>query len=194
MKKSKGAGRPSFEPTAEQRRAVRKAAAAGVSLTKIAELIGISQPTLKKRFTAELAKRPAEAPEYKPTKADRERVAVSIGGGMSVSEIGIAMGLSHYLLKKHFPEELAQGGLSRRMDVLTAMYKGAVKGNTSAQRAYLSTSLAQGEAPPVKEKPKAAAPAPKLGKKELADAEAEDASAGTDWADLIPPVGPVLTH
>ena len=193
MKKRTRTGRPAFKPSAEQRRKVRAAAAAGVPKLKIAELIGVSGPTLKKHFAADLAKLEAEKLEYKPTKSDRKRVAVAIGGGMSVSEISIAMGMSDYLLKKHFHEEVAQGGLARRMDVLASMFAAAVKGNTSAQRAYLSTVPAQGEMPAPKEKAKAA-PVPKLGKKEQADAEAENASAGTDWADLIPPVGAVLRH
>lgn len=52
MKKQRG--RPPLKPTATQRQRVRIAAGAGVAHFEIAAALGVSQPTLRKHFAAEL--------------------------------------------------------------------------------------------------------------------------------------------
>lgn len=54
-------GRPPFEPNADQRRTVRAMAAYGIPHHAIAEVIGISGPTLRKHFRIELDTAEAEA-------------------------------------------------------------------------------------------------------------------------------------
>ncbi len=49
-----GAGRPSFEPTDQQRAQVRLMVAAGVPDYDVAKVIGVSMPTMRKHFWQEL--------------------------------------------------------------------------------------------------------------------------------------------
>ena len=51
---TKQRGRPPLKPTATQRQRVRIAAGAGVPHFEIAAALGISQPSLRKHFAAEL--------------------------------------------------------------------------------------------------------------------------------------------
>lgn len=187
MKKT--GGRPAFKPTADQRRKVAAAVKTGMKVGDIAGLLGITQPTLRKHFSTQLAK---PEPEYRPTAADRQRVAIAIGGGMSQGDVALAMAISKRELRAHYPDELTSGALARRMDVLQSMFKSATKkGNTSSQRAYLAATMATPDQPPPAIK-RRAAETPKRGKKEQANVDAMNAPAGSDWDDLIPPAGIVI--
>jgi len=55
------AGRPTFEPSAAQRRTVRAMAAYGIPHLAIAGVVGVSGPTLRKHFRIELDTAEAEA-------------------------------------------------------------------------------------------------------------------------------------
>ena len=124
-------------------------------------------------------------PEFKPTAAQRRQVSIAAGGGMSHEEIAIALGIARGTLEKHFEDELCAGAMKRRLEVIVAMHTAAAKGNVSAQRAYLERQPQLG-LPPLPEKGAGDAKAPKLGKKEQAEADAKTAAAGTDWQDLLP--------
>lgn len=54
MAGNKNSGRPEFAPTDEDREKVRVLKAGGMSNEAIAEVIGISEPTLRKHFSSEL--------------------------------------------------------------------------------------------------------------------------------------------
>jgi DNA-binding CsgD family transcriptional regulator len=54
MAGNKNSGRPEFEPTDEEREKVRVLKAGAMSNEAIAEVIGISEPTLRKHFSSEL--------------------------------------------------------------------------------------------------------------------------------------------
>lgn len=54
MAGNKNSGRPEFAPTDEDREKVRVLKAGGMSNEAIAEVIGISEPTLRKHFSLEL--------------------------------------------------------------------------------------------------------------------------------------------
>lgn len=125
-------------------------------------------------------------PSFKVTPAMRKKVSIAAGGGMTHNEIATGLGISVPTLEKHFREELSVGAYSRRLDVLEAMYKAARGGNVAAQKAYSAFSPASTAQPlPAVdgEKPK--------GKKDQAQADAQGAQAGTDWADLLPSHGNV---
>jgi len=111
-------------------------------------------------------------------------------------QIAIALEISTDTLRKYYERELSVGANQRRMDVLEARYRVAVrKGSSAAAKAYLADEpqLAVPPAPraaaPVPEVP---APAPKLGKKEQAAADAVTAADGTQWGDLLPRPGTPL--
>lgn len=116
-------------------------------------------------------------PEYQPTAAARRRVSIAAGGGMPHEEIAIGLGISRNTLEKHFQEELSVVANERRLEVIGAMHRSALKGNVAAQKAYLAMTPAPA-APPAEEKPE--------GKKAQAQADAVTAQAGTEWADLLP--------
>jgi len=117
-------------------------------------------------------------PAFKPTAAQRRKVSVAAGAGMSHEEIALGLGIARNTLEKHFERELSVGAYSRRLEVLDAMHRTAVKGNVAAQKAYVALTPAMAAPPAEQEKPK--------GKKEQAEADATTAARGTDWDDLLP--------
>lgn len=121
--------------------------------------------------------------KFEPTTAQRKRVAICAGGGMSHEEIALGMNISRPTLEKHFAHDLSIGAHEKRQEVLEAMHRTAKKGNVAAQKAYIAMAA-----------PVAAPPLPAddvtLGKKAQAAAAAVNSQAGTDWADILP-TGPV---
>lgn len=130
-------------------------------------------------------------PQFKPTAAMREKVAIAIGGGMSHEEIAEALGIHRQTLERHFEAELRRGALVKRMEALVALQKSAKRGRVGAIKAYLaltpSTSAAAAlptEGPPTadyssgRKRP--------LGKKQRAQVAAPSAQDGTDWEGLLP--------
>jgi hypothetical protein len=109
---------------------------------------------------------------------------------MAHEEIALALGIARNTLEKHFELELSTGAHQRRMEVLVAQFRAAKKGNVAAQKAFLQNSPALAAPPPPEAE--AAARKPALGKKEQAQADAQTAGAGTEWADLLKPAaGPM---
>jgi hypothetical protein len=127
-------------------------------------------------------------PTFKPTATQRLSVSVSAAGGMAHEEIALALGISRNTLEKHFAIELSTVAYRRRMDVLTAQYRAARKGNVAAQKAFLQNTPALA-VPPVKTAEEKQKP---LGKKEQAAADAKTAGAGTEWGNLLPRAGTPL--
>lgn len=150
--------------------------------------------------TNSTVKRGRGRPAFKPTAAQRRQVSIAAAGGMRHEDIAIAMGICRDTLSKHFEAELSAGAAARRMEVLQALYVAAKKGSSSAAKAFLAADPAFGVPPlpagaPAPAKP-VAAPAPvaaaKLGKKDQAQADAQTAAEGTEWADLLGRVPPGL--
>lgn len=115
-------------------------------------------------------------PPFEPTAAQRRQVAISAGGGMSHEDIALALGIARNTLEKHFQGELSVGASKKRLEVLNALYRGAMKGNVAAAKAYLANE------------PRVAAPPPKpepIGKKQQAEVEARTAADGTEWGSLL---------
>jgi hypothetical protein len=128
-------------------------------------------------------------PEFKPTPAQRRKVAIAAGGGMSHEEIAIGLGIARNTLEKHFAAELSTGAYCKRLEVMEAMHRAAIKGNVAAQKAYV-TLTPRAAAPPVPT-PEAGAKAEPLGKKAQAQADATTAQAGTEWETLLNPSAPL---
>ncbi len=118
-------------------------------------------------------------PPHKPTTVTRRKVTNAAAGGMSHEEISVALGIHRNTLEKYYATELSSGALGRRMEVLDAMARTALKGNVSAQKSFLAMTPTLAAPPSEPEKP--------VGKKEQANRDATTAAAGTDWADLLPP-------
>lgn len=146
-------------------------------------------------------KRGRGRPAHQPTATTRRQVAVAAGGGALHEQIATALEISTDTLRKYYEPELSVGAAKRRLDVLEAMYRAATKkGSTSAAKVYLANEpqLAVPPAPQPVSQPAApapvvaAAPAPKLGKKEQAAADAVTAADGTQWDNLLPRPGTPL--
>lgn len=121
---------------------------------------------------------------------------MAAAGGMAHEEIATALGIARNTLEKHFELELSTGANRRRLEWLMAMDRAARKGNVAAQKALLATTPRLGVSPVPKgvEEGAGAQPpkAPKLGKKEQAQAEAVTAARGTSWDEILPKAGQPL--
>lgn len=165
-KKEKRPGRTAFVPTDEQRATVERMASERLGHPIIAAEIGISVPTLRKAFAAELRERlggenlfaaagepnpdPASAPEkpkrrgaggrraYRPSDRDREKVEVLVAAGMTVEDIARAMSIAEPTLRKHYGRELETGALRKRGEMLVALNRAALKGNVAAVKEALA--------------------------------------------------------
>ena len=120
---------------------------------------------------------------YKPTRVQRTRVEELIAIGMTQSNIAASLGIDQRTLSKHFPRELRDGAAKKRGETVKLLWLAAKKGNVAAMKTLMALQIE----PPQRETP-ALARSPKLGKKEVAQKEAESAGEGTDWGDdLLPP-------
>lgn len=120
----------------------------------------------------------AGRPAFKATAVQRRLVTNAAASGMTHQEISIALGISRNTLEKYFEKEISAAALRRRMEVMDAMARTALKGNVAAQKAFLAQVPALAAPPVPTERP--------VGKKEQANAAAVGAEAGTGWEDLLP--------
>lgn len=124
-------------------------------------------------------------PPFEPTDKQRREVGIAKAGGMTNEAIAAALGISQPTLRKYFENELSAVASKRRLEVLTKMYRTAMKGNVSAQKAFLAAGDAANAAPP----PPKPEPDEKRGKKAQAQEDAETAADGTEWGTLLPQGG-----
>lgn len=208
-------GRVAFAPSAEDRERVARMFAGGAKLAVIAEAVGISVPTLRKAFAAELADRigpenlftaaseaaPLADPHAKRktgrtaggrrrhvvSERHREKVAILAAAGMSETAIATAVGISVPTLRRYYASELEIGPAVKRAEVVTALYRTAIGGNVAAQKAVLEIfDRASLEAMDNAFTGTPAEPKPeRLGKKEQAQRAADEAATESDWADLL---------
>lgn len=131
----------------------------------------------------------AGRPSFKPTPAQRRKVAAAKAGGMSEDSIALALGITRPTLAKHFMVELTTGAAVKRMEAVDALYAQAKRGNVAAIKAVLLLGAAVEPAQPgapAGEAPPAPAPAARLGKKEAQQVAAVGAADGTPWAGVLP--------
>lgn len=129
----------------------------------------------------------AGRPSFKPTPAQRRKVAAAKAGGMSEDSIALALGITRPTLAKHFMAELTTGAAVKKMEAVDALYAQAKRGNVAAIKAVLLLGAAVEPAQqgaPAGETP--AAPAARLGKKEAQQVAAVGAADGTPWAGVLP--------
>jgi AcrR family transcriptional regulator len=157
-------GRAPFEPTDGQRATVREMAARGAEREAIAAAIGVSVPTLRKHFAAELADRmgsenlftvaDAEAPRqpaparrkragaggrkaWRPSDAERAKVRQWLALGMSPADVARRLGRTEPTVRRHFREEIATAQAVVEAELIDALMKSAKGGNVTAIRTAL---------------------------------------------------------
>jgi hypothetical protein len=132
-------------------------------------------------------------PQHVPTQENRNKVNMLLAMGRSNERIANALNVTIPTLRKHYFSELKGRDTARdRLDARLAMtlwgqFQG---GNTGAGREFIRLIERNDMAFGLRG---AAAPAPssdtektgKLGKKELANREAQTAHQGTDWGTLL---------
>lgn len=182
-------GRPTFEPTAEQRKKVLKLSGDGNSIADIARLTKISKPTLRRYFPDELisgkrnrAGKKTAAPKFKITTALRLRVSRLIGGGMEPGEIAIVLGCTEEQLREHFEPDIANGRIRFRAQAIDDLAFQSASGKTSATNQIMALTAPTSD---VAQQPAIPGTA---GKKAAATANAQRmAAAGGMFAPPAPP-------
>ncbi len=121
-------------------------------------------------------------PKLKLSNELRQRVAILAAGGMTQAAIAEAIGCSEPTLRQYFFAELHDGRSAKRAEVIEAMFRDAVGGSVTAQRAFLGLGDKADIAAPSRRR---SAAEPKLGKKEQLARDAQKPLSG--WGDLLPP-------
>jgi transcriptional regulator with XRE-family HTH domain len=112
-----------------------------------------------------------------------DKVEVLRASGMTQEEIAKAIGITVPTLRKYFFQELQDGEVRTRADIIAAMAEKALKGSVPAARLVLGL-LDQGKAAVPIGTPKAPRPE-KLGKKEQLNLDAQTGEEGTGWEGLL---------
>lgn len=119
----------------------------------------------------------------------RSRVSTCAAAGWSHETIARTIGIARETLLKYFADDLELGAMRKKAEALEGLQKAAKKGNAAAVRLFLQMypELTPGGERPPAEAPAKAAMAPKLGKKEQAQAEATTAQEkDPEWRELLP--------
>lgn len=130
--------------------------------------------------------RRAGRPPYEPTPKDREQAKTLAGMGLRVRDIALVLGLSLPTLRKYFAQELAVGGAVANANVAKSLYGQATDAkHPSVVAAIFWLKARAGWSDQGPRVGRGRAPA-KLGKKEVAAAEAREAQKGTEWDEILP--------
>lgn len=140
------------------------------------------------------AKRPVGRPRHVATDENRLKVTELLSAGMPLADVALALRIDEKTLGRAYAEEVRFGRVERRSEVIGLLYSAARKGNVAAQKHLEGmTAVADAESrviePGIEAQPKTR----RLGKKEQAVLEAEQAGAGTDWAGDLGPM-PETAH
>ena len=122
----------------------------------------------------------------------RNKVSVLRAGGMEYADIAAAIGCSERTLRTYFLPELRGGAAVKKAEMIEAMFAAGMKGNVSAQRAFIGLGEKAGAMPPLPSESPAMhdeaekEPEEKLGKKAQADKDALTAHEDDpEWASLL---------
>lgn len=121
-------------------------------------------------------------PSYRASLEDRQTVEEMKFCGESENVIARALGIDPDTLRKHFPDELADGHAQRRKEVIGMLFKAARGQNVAAIKKLEEMGRAAGAAESVKGRE---TKAPKLGKKEEQKVAAK--AVGGKFAPPTPP-------
>ena len=160
LKKKKG--RKAFAPTDAQRADVSRMVGEQLGVDAIAAAVGVSEPTLRKHFAAELGDRlaggpnlfaaaaepapaapaPAKAdgrgkgggrPRFRPNDSQRARVMEMVAvGSMDEAAIARAIGISAPVYRRAFRAEIASGRQVKKAEVVEQLFRAGRKGSVPA--------------------------------------------------------------
>lgn len=120
---------------------------------------------------------------FNPTKKQRETVKLLMAGGIAEPVIAHRIGICQNTLRRWFEEELSFGRDLKRAENLERLDKAAEKGNVTAMK-HLDGKF---ELVSAKASVTDGAAVEKLGKKEIAKAQAMNAGANSEWGDDLKP-------
>jgi len=206
-KAPRGRGRPPHEPTAPQRAKVEELARLDADVATIAEAIGVSEPTLRQYYAAELVtgrpqlgfgfvaedlgEAPAREltrggrPPHEPSDQTRNRVEILAAASMFDWQIAAALGITVPTLKLHYDQELLFGASRKKSEMIEAMFDAGKAGKVAAQKAYIAMCQELGDERGGAAQPAEAPKEPKLGKKEQQLAEAREPDRGSTLGALM---------
>lgn len=127
-------------------------------------------------------------PAFKVTAAKRKSVELMKADGWSDERIAAQLGCSRPTLLKYFAHELEFGADKVRLEQLANLRRASRRGNVAAGKALLARAdvipggAGRGDEDPAGED---APKAPALGKKEIADIDAQTAERGTSWQGIL---------
>jgi AraC-like DNA-binding protein len=116
-------------------------------------------------------------PEFNATKARREIVEILRAAGFTEPAIATAIGCSEKTLRDRFRADLDNGSVRINARIAAAVFQAAERGNVAAARLWRSEFVGIESPRKPRRRP--------LGKKEIADLEAQTAGNGTSWGDLL---------
>jgi hypothetical protein len=122
---------------------------------------------------AKPASKPRGRPPFRPTLEQRAVVEQMKFCGESENTIARALQIDVDTMRKHFPDELADGHATRRRQVIGMLFKQAEAGNTAATKKLEEMGRVAGAAAAVEARGSAEMPSAKLGKKEERQQAAE---------------------
>jgi hypothetical protein len=123
-------------------------------------------------------------PSHQWNEKDAVLVEVMTGAQMTQERIASIIGISEPTLRLHYVTEIERGSAKLEAQLVGNVLKIANGTGTAALKAnefLLRTRFGYSEYSPAPAEPKP----PKLGKKEIANAEAQVAHEESDWADLV---------
>jgi hypothetical protein len=126
-------------------------------------------------------KRGRGRPRFIATDEMREGIEWRMAMGWSEVDCADEIGIATPTLRKVFAAELRRGRLRKKGRAIDLLVRSAeVDGNVSAQKTlYQETQMTPSS------RSLSASAKPKLGKKEAANIEAQEAEVGTGWGDLL---------
>lgn len=140
------------------------------------------------------AKRPVGRPRHVATEENRLKVTELLSAGMPLADVALALRIDEKTLTRAYAQEVRFGRVERRVEVISLLFKAARTGNVSAIKHLDGITAVAAAESKVTEPGIEAQPKPRrLGKKEQAVLEAEQAGAGTDWAGDLGPM-PETAH
>jgi AraC-like DNA-binding protein len=81
--------------------------------------------------------KPGRPTAITPSKGDRQRVALGIAGGLSMTALADALGVSRRTFGRVFATEIGSGRAQVMLEMLACLYRAARKGNGAAAKALL---------------------------------------------------------